>query len=252
MPAKISVSLLPALATPEQFRSKTAVVIDVLRATTTIVTALAEGASEVIPCLEVEEARTLAAQTRHALLGGERRGLLIDGFDLGNSPAEYTADVVSGKPIVFTTTNGTRAMQYCRHADSVLLGAFVNLSALCEALHSVEEVELLCAGTGGQVTREDVLFAGAVAVELQSATTTPLSLNDQAQIAAAAWQEVRALLSSGTPLAECLRESRGGRNLVRSGQEHDIEIAAAVDRFTCVPELDTNHWSIRRKGARPL
>src|SRR5690242_16614412 len=108
----IRVHLLPALIAPEQLADGVTVVIDVLRATTTITAALAVGASEVIPCLEVEDARRAVANlpTGQPVLGGERGGVRNDGFDLANSPCEYTAQSIGGKTLVFTTTNGTRAM----------------------------------------------------------------------------------------------------------------------------------------------
>jgi 2-phosphosulfolactate phosphatase len=126
---QIDVYLLPALVDPVELEGKAVVVIDVLRATTTIVHALAAGTSEVAPCEEIEDAKKLAATLgSKAVLSGEREGLPIPGFDLGNSPAEFTRDRVAGKTLVFTTTNGTRAMHRCRHAARVLLGAFVNFS----------------------------------------------------------------------------------------------------------------------------
>src|SRR5262245_6050961 len=143
MPAErqIDVYLLPALVEPAELAGKTAVVIDVLRATTTIIHALAHGATQVVPCLEVEEAVERAsslARDKQAetlvLRGGERGGRQITGFELGNSPAEYSREVVAGKTVVFTTTNGTRAMQRCREARRVLVGAFVNFSAVCREL----------------------------------------------------------------------------------------------------------------------
>src|SRR5258706_13920045 len=132
---QLDVYLLPALVEPAQLAGKTAVVIDVLRATTTIVHALAAGATQVIPCLEVDEARRIAAELgERAISGGERGGKQIPGFDLGNSPAEYSRERVAGKTVVFTTTNGTRAMLRCKAARRVLLGAFVNFSAVCREL----------------------------------------------------------------------------------------------------------------------
>ena len=140
---------LPALTTPEALAGATLVVIDVLRATTVIPHALAVGAKAVIPCLEVEDAVQAAARlpAGQAVLGGERGGLKIDGFDLGNSPDEYTPQTVAGKTLVFTTTNGTRAMMHCRQAQRVLLGSFVNASAIVDALAADRDVRLLCAGT---------------------------------------------------------------------------------------------------------
>jgi len=129
---QIDVYLLPALVEPADLAGKAVAVIDVLRATTTIIQALAAGAAEVIPCLEVEEARRIAVPLGgRAVTGGERGGKQIPGFDLGNSPAEFTPERVAGKTVVFTTTNGTRAMQRCKEARRVLVAAFTNLSAVC-------------------------------------------------------------------------------------------------------------------------
>src|SRR5579862_6055151 len=141
----LHVHLLPALVEPEELAASTVVVIDVLRASTTINQALAEGATEVIPCLEVEEARRIAAGLPSGLtvLGGEREGLRIPDFDLGNSPGEYRPDTVAGKTVVFTTTNGTRAMIACRAASRVLVGAFVNWSAVCKMLPEGGPIHLL-------------------------------------------------------------------------------------------------------------
>src|SRR5262249_38742437 len=112
--------------------------------------------------------------------GGERGGKRIDGFDLGNSPLEYTRDRLNGKTLVFTTTNGTRAMLHSRQAARILIGAFVNLSALCRELESADAVDIVCAGTDRQITREDVLFAGAVGDEL--GRSRPRECNDQAEL----------------------------------------------------------------------
>lgn len=244
MPAarNLDVYLLPALVEPFELTGKVAVVIDVLRATTTIVHALAAGAKEVAPCLEIDEARQLKVQLGDdVLLGGEREGLPISGFDFGNSPAEYTASRVRGKTVVFTTTNGTRAMKRCAHAGRVLIGSFVNFSALCRELASEPEVALVCAGTDGHVTREDTLLAGAIVEDL--ARDGMAELNDQALLAADAWQTAVRLMTD-RPLGMMLRDSRGGRNLIETGQENDIDLAAQLDKFDLVPELDLASWRI--------
>lgn len=245
MPAtrQIDVFLLPSLAEPEQLAGRTCVVIDVLRATTTIVHALAAGAAQVVPCLEVDEARRLAAEIGETgILGGERAGGKIVGFDLGNSPAEYTRATVGGKTLVFTTTNGTRALVRCQAAQRVLIGAFVNFSAICSELASAESVALICGGTDGEVTREDALLAGAIVVELTR--SGPARLNDQAELAADAWRTAVRFLTD-RPLGMTLRDSRGGRNLIGIGHESDIDLAAQIDRFDIVPELDLAAWRIR-------
>lgn len=242
-PRQIDVFLLPSLAEPDQLAGRTCVVIDVLRATTTIVHALAAGAIEVVPCLEIDEARRLAAEIGPAaVLGGERAGGKIAGFDLGNSPAEYTRSTVGGKTLVFTTTNGTRALARCKGAKRVLIGAFVNFSAICSELAAAESVALICGGTDGEVTREDALLAGAIVVELARSGST--TLNDQAELAADAWRTAVRFLTD-RPLGMTLRDSRGGRNLIGIGHENDIDLAAQLDRFDIVPELELAAWRIR-------
>ncbi len=228
--------LLPDLVTAEQLAGRTVVVVDVLRATTTIVHALAAGVREVQPVPDVEEARSKTAGWPAALLGGERGGKRIEGFDLGNSPAEYTREKMADRTLVFTTTNGTRALQHARLAKKILVGAFVNLSAICRDLQGEEDVVVLCAGTDRQITREDVLFAGAVTDELCRSGTW--QVNDQAEIAADAWRSAVQQMTAGSPLATLLRASLGARNLIEIGQERDIEIAAEVDKFDLVPVFD--------------
>jgi len=219
----------------------TCVVIDVLRATTTIVYALAAGATAVIPCRSIDEARD-----RHrkfpagtAVLGGERRGLPIEGFDLGNSPREYSASSVGGKIVILTTTNGTAALLQAREAPEIVVGAFVNLSAVCSRLTDRMRVDLLCAGTDDQITREDVLLAGAIVARLtERADWTP---NDEAVIARGAWMQVAGRLSVSdlkARLTEALRASYGGRNLLSIGMGPDIEQAAEIDRFQVVPRFN--------------
>jgi 2-phosphosulfolactate phosphatase len=234
-----------------------AVVIDVLRATTTIVTALAAGAEEVVPCLEVADAQRLAsAEPSRCVLGGERGGLKIEGFALGNSPAEYTTEAVGGKKVIFTTTNGTRAMQHCRTARRVLIAAMVNYSAICRELQGESRVDIVCAGTDRHITREDTLLAGAIVSELTgrgavasggSSPERTVELNDQAEIAADAWRAAVGQLTGESLVASALRSSLGGRNLIEIGHENDIDLAAQIDRFDVVAELDLVTWSIRRR-----
>lgn len=255
----LKVHFLPSLTSAEELAGGAVVVIDVLRATTTIIHAIAAGAREVIPCLEIADARRLAGgyPPGAALLGGERGGVKIEGFDLGNSPEEYNRATVGGKTVVLTTTNGTRAMMLCRQAKRVLVGAFVNVSAVARALVREEQVHLLCAGTEGSITREDVLFAGRVAVSLRRelAESKP-EQNDSCRIARECYQNMLSTegidLSAGkdsrfaeiTALTEELRHSHGGRNLIDVGLERDIGVAAQVDRFAIAPELSLESWSI--------
>lgn len=237
MTYSINVHLLPCLADPKSLAGRTVVVIDVLRATTTIVHALAAGATAVIPCLEVDEARATAAELdQPCILGGERGGVQIEGFDLGNSPTEYTPEVVANTTVVFTSTNGTRAMQHADEAKLILIASFVNFSAVCDHLADAEAIDLICSGTEGEVTREDALLAGAIADELVRGRSE-YSLNDQAVIAIDAWQSARFGMTQ-VPLVKRLKASQGGRNVLKIGQENDIEIAARIDEYDLVPVLN--------------
>jgi 2-phosphosulfolactate phosphatase len=227
----LQVHFLSRLVEPAALRGSTCVIIDVLRATTTIAFALEAGAKEVIPCLEVDDARRCAASLNAGtfMLGGERGGKKIDGFDLGNSPDEYTPQLVGGKTLVFTTTNGTRAMLHAGEADTILLAALVNVEAVTRALLRHAKVDILCAGTDGEISRDDVLTAGAIVDQLLGAVEG-LKVNDEAEIAADEW---RAATAYG--LVECLRVSRGGRNLVELGLDNDIRAAAELSRLDVVP-----------------
>lgn len=254
MAMRLRVHLLPTSVRPSELTGAVAVVIDVLRATTTIATALAQGAEAVVPCLGIEAAHEraehLRAGDRRVLLGGERGGRLIPGFDLGNSPAEYSAERVAGRTIVFTTTNGTRAIEACRAAERVLMAAAVNRLAAAAALRGAERVHLVCAGSQGQITREDVLAAGALADALAADNRI---LNDEALMALAAWREVQQRCGqppAQTELARELADSHGGRNLLALGLESDLLAAAALDRNGLVPELDAATGAIRAQVPR--
>jgi 2-phosphosulfolactate phosphatase len=251
MAASLAVHFLPALVSADELAGSDVVMIDVLRASTTIAHALAAGASAVIARREVEEARSFAANLPQgtAVLGGERGGLPIAGFDLGNSPAEYVHDTVGGKTVVFTTTNGTLALMQCRAAARVFIGSFANLSAVVKRLTGVRPIHLLCAGTRGRITREDVLCAGALCEHLLETAADTSSINDQARIALDCW---RAAVPHGArppqalagEVSLALHETQGGRNLMAIGLEHDIDTAAEVDRFDIVPQLDVASWRI--------
>jgi 2-phosphosulfolactate phosphatase len=228
----VHVHLVPALVAPEELRGATAVVIDVIRATTTIVHALAAGAEAVVPCETVEEARRQAAEypAGTCLLGGERGGARIEGFDLGNSPAEYTPNRCRGKTVVFTTTNGTRALLHAGQAERVLVGALVNRRAICRTLLADgSPVHLVCAGRLGQVALEDVLGAGAI-VEGLSERYVPG--NDAAMLARDVFR------ANAAQLSETLHETRSAEQLRGLGAEADIEDTALLDRFDLVPEFD--------------
>src|SRR3989442_948332 len=161
----VRVHLLPQLAPAGCLAGGLAIVIDVLRATTTIVHALAAGCCAVRPVAEIDEAQIIAGGMRagRVLLAGERGGAPLAGFDLGNSPGEFTPKICRGCTVVLTTSNGTRALLRAAEAARTLVGAFVNYSAVCEQLRQdARPVHIVCAGTDGDIALEDTLLAGAL------------------------------------------------------------------------------------------
>ncbi len=234
----ILVHLLPTLIPPGALKGGVAVVVDVLRATTVMVRALAAGCAAIVPCLEIEDAlqarSDLPAGT--VVLAGERRGLPIDGFDLGNSPGDFTPAVCRGKTLVMTTTNGTRAILASLDADRVLIASFANLTATVSALRaSSATIHVVCSGTEGQISYEDTLLAGAIVRQLRGEASYSAG-NDETEIAAGLFERVAHEIESGRSLAECLSRGRGGRRVKEIGLAADI-LEAACGGVDLVAEL---------------
>ncbi len=229
---EVHVHLLPCLAAPGRLAGGLAVVIDVLRATTTIVYALAAGCLDVWPCAEVDDAREVAGGMRvgRVLLGGERGGRPLPGFDLGNSPREYTSALCKNTSLVLTTTNGTRALLRAAEAERVLVAAFVNYSAVCEQLRvETRPIHIVCAGSEGEPALEDTLLAGAFVDFLCEEGVGVI--NDSARLA---WD---CFETHGRVLEGALEVGRGGEILRGLGYDDDIRAAAQVDLFALAPEL---------------
>lgn len=245
---KICVWFLPDLIDQNQMAGSPTVVIDVLRATTTITSALAYGAQGIVPCVSVEQARTKKeALGPNALLGGERKGVPLPGFDLGNSPPEYQS-VIDGKTLVLTTTNGTRALSMCHPASHIYCASFCNLDAVASHLMHHTSVSLVCSGTAGNITLEDVLFAGALVSRLTGNAKNTSILNDQAQIAFRLWKGLKRSQGSEDPDLETIvkhfEKSLGGSNLVKVGRESDLGFCAEINRFDLVPCFDSVNQEI--------
>jgi 2-phosphosulfolactate phosphatase len=235
-----------------------AIVIDVLRASTTIITALAHGAARVRPVRTVGEARGLAGQSG-VLLGGERGGRRIEGFDLGNSPLEYTRQRVAGHDVVITTTNGTAALHACQDAAEILIGTVVNCSAVAKlALRLAageQALHLVCAGTDGDVTEEDLIGAGAILdAAIQLGADEQEDLDGPARAAVADFRAV--VGGDGDPaaaLACVFATSIGGRNLIALGMEDDLAPAAQIDSLPVVPRLDRGSgWLVGDRSVEGL
>jgi 2-phosphosulfolactate phosphatase len=246
---KIDVVPLPRMLTDEHVRDRVVVVFDVLRATTTIAAALAAGAKEirVFDSLDAARAAAAAFDDGEKVLCGETKCLPPPGFDLGNSPGQYTPQVVRGRTIFLSTTNGTRALVAARRAELLLAGAIVNARSIAaQLLARWQDVTLLCAGTDGERAPEDILGAGAVIDQLRElqlehmvrktnpelAPTTLLSLSDAAREADKMFQSAQQLL------VKLLWNTAGGQNVVQAGLKKDIEFAARLNAFNIVPRCD--------------
>lgn len=237
---EVYVYLLPSLVPPGALKGGVAVVVDVLRATTVMVHALAAGCESIVPCLEIEDALRVAKALSHgrALLAGERKGLPIEGFDLGNSPEAFTPEVCQGRTIVMTTTNGTRAILASLEADRVVIGAFPNFAATVQLLHSEDRpVHVVCAGTDGSISYEDALLAGAFAKHFKD--LGGILRNDEAEIVGGLWARVEDAIwvKSGdraaekNPLVRYLTRGRGGQRVLELGLGADIDAAARFNSF---------------------
>ncbi len=217
------------------------VVFDIFRATSTVVTALANGAAGIIPVAEIPEAIALRRQSPGFLLAGERDGFRIRAdltggidFDLGNSPREFTPAKVQGRTIVLSTTNGSRALRACAHAKSVLVGSFLNLNATAQYLQqqSVTNLLLVCSGTHDQSSYEDVLGAGAL-TDLLWPRFSAGEVSDSARIAQQIFQ-----LNHGN-LAASVEYGRNGRRLSSLAElRDDVGWCLQRDIFPFVAKLE--------------
>ncbi len=209
-----------ALLPERDLAETTCVVFDILRATSSMITGLANGAVEIWPVQTIEQARELRAKMPDIILGGERNGDRIEGFDVGNNPLEYAA--LKGRRIATTTTNGTVALRACDDAKRVLVGAILNLDALRAEIALEKSVLLVCAGTFETLALEDVVAAGMLA-----------RLFPEADLSDAARSCVAVANSFATPL-DGLLAARNGRALADRGWRDQIEWCADVSRFSTI------------------
>lgn len=216
------------------------VVVDVLRACSTIVTALANGARAVIPVEDPAEAQVRARVLGRAgvVLGGERGSLPVPGFDAGNSPSSYGPKLVAGKTLIFTTTNGTRALRAASAAMKngsrpLLCGAFVNLSAVAAALDDsgAERGAVVCSGQDGAFSLEDFACAGAIATKLAAFAQAGLDHGDAVEAAARLYQ------AWSNRLLALMEGGRHARSLIALGLRADIADCARVDVYGIAPRL---------------
>jgi 2-phosphosulfolactate phosphatase len=232
-PPGISVLFEPVARAGVDLAGATAVVIDAIRATTTIVAALAAGCREVVPYRTPEEVRAEASRRPPGTVvtAGERLGVRIEGLDFSNSPSVMTAASVGGRTLLLTTTNGTQAILDARAARTVLIAALPNRRAIARRAAALgRRIVFVSAGTVGTVSCEDTLVAGAVIEALLAEPgDAPWRLEDSAQVALAAWR------GAAGRLADLFHQTWGGAFIARLGLEDDLAVCAQVDTMDVAP-----------------
>lgn len=224
----IEVCYTPDLIHQFDLKGKVVVVIDILRATSCMVAGLNTGVARIKPVASVDECLSLGKQGY--LMAGERGGQKIDAFHMGNSPFEYMSDLPKGKKVATTTTNGTKAIKLSADADQILIGAFLNLSALVEKLKALnKDIVLFCAGWKGRYNLEDSLFAGAVCQTMGASA----HFSDDATLSA-----LHLYQSMASDLPKYIGMSNHADRLANFGIEKDIAYAALIDEFGGVPYLN--------------
>lgn len=226
----LEVILSPALLPFYDVSGKTVVMIDILRASSSICVAFQHGVRNILPVATPEEARLF--RDFDFIIAAERNAVKVDGFDLGNSPFEYENALLRDKSIAFTTTNGTRAIKQARElgAASILIGSFLNISALCTHVRKTQQsVVLLCAGWKNKVNLEDTLFAGAVADRLSDQFDLAC---DAAKVAQKLYQQ------SASHLTEEIQQSSHARRFtLLHGNTDDVTYCLQHDTINLVPYM---------------
>lgn len=237
---KIEVFFSPAGVDELNMRGRNVVIIDVLRASTTICTALLNGAREVIPTPDIESATKISANlsSDSRLLGGEREGKKIDGFHLGNSPLEYTPEKVGGKTIIFTTTNGAGAIYKCRYAAMALVGSFVNLSSIVRTMVDIGGTwTILCSGEKGAFSAEDAACAGMIISEVQ--IEKEVQMDDGGLTAVILYKNFR------RNILGMMKKSEHGKYLMSIGFSKDLEFCSKIDSVPVIPMVDGTGIKLR-------
>jgi len=227
--SELSVCLSPALIPLYKVEDYIVVIIDIFRATSSICYGIENGAEAIIPVSQVEECAAYREVEPGYLLAAERDGKVVEGFDFGNSPFSYTKEKVACKTVVLTTTNGTHALHLSRSAKKIVIGSFLNLTALSEWLKVQDEnILLVCAGWKNNFNLEDTLFAGAVVEQVKALDFT---LDDSAIAANDLYQMGK------DDINEYLKKTSHSERLKKLGIEKDIEFCLQVDLTTAIPIL---------------
>lgn len=214
--------------TPELVKNKTVIVIDVLRATSVIISALKNGAKSVVPVTSVEEALETKKKLENVILGGERKAQKIEGFDLSNSPEDYGSTAVHDKNVIITTTNGTKAISRSSAASKVYIGALLNAKAVSvKAYEEKQDIVIVNSGTNGSFSMDDFIASGAVIEELLKLDT--FELTDVSKTALMIYR-------NHPDFKSYVREAKHYQVLMDLGLERDINFCLQKDLYDIVPE----------------
>jgi 2-phosphosulfolactate phosphatase len=233
---KINVLLTHLIYDELYFTGKTVVVIDVLRASSTIVNALNNGAREIIPVASVEFAVKISGGlfSGQTLIGGERNTKKIDGFALGNSPLEYKPEIVSGKSIIFYTTNGSKAIVKAKFAENLFICSYLNLSAIVNHVVNLnKDFEVLCSGKPNSMSLEDTVCAGRLVSEIQK-IKPDVELTDSAKASAILNK------SFGKNIHNMLKQTEHGQLLLENGFDEDLQFCSKLNITEVIPCYTNN------------
>lgn len=231
----IEVCFSPELIRLHELKGKIVVVVDIFRATSTMVAALANGVREILPFADLEACRLM--QDKGFLIGGERNGLTAPGFEMGNSPVAYLQGDYSGRKLAMTTTNGTQAIEKSRGAEEILIGAFPNLVATVSYIQSNDKDVLVhCAGWKGHFNLEDSLYAGALVKALES---THASSEDGALAMKSLFEK------EGHNLKGFLSHASHAKRLQNHGIESDIDFCLTLDLYDLVVKVDGRGFLVK-------
>jgi len=228
----IDIQFLPSPPNPNLLSDRVVVVIDVLRATSVMVHAMSEGALEIIPVTTVEEALDMAKGFPRSsiVLGGERGSKKIPGFDLGNSPKEYVTETVSGKKLILTTTNGTKAFHLVSLGKEILVGSFFNIGAIAKRCLELDRNLLIFpSGDERNFSLEDTICGGMLIELITKKRRKPISLTDASQCAQILYKRFE------EDLLEAFYLSHHGKELIHRGFRDDLVYCARVDTTNIVP-----------------
>lgn len=235
---KVDIIFTAKDASEENTQGKICIIIDVLRATSVMVTALHNGAEKIFPFKDIETIQERCRNLKNIIKCGERNALKIKGFDLGNSPLEFTKEVVQGKDIYMSTTNGTRAIENSLSADKIIICSFLNLHSVVErVLYYNKDITIICAGTDGKFSLDDALCAGLIIKDLQKHTDVALDDTALALIRIA---------ESHKNIDEILEGSTHYSRLLSLGFERDMEHIFSVNKYSVVPEYNNGYISIEK------